>query len=47
MLSTVCGSFYKKGPPPEREMVDVKDVIEEMTVLLEDEALRHSRNYSL
>jgi PAS domain S-box-containing protein len=35
-------SFYKKGPPPEREMVDVKDMIEEMTVLLADEALRHS-----
>ncbi len=35
-------SFYKKGPPPEREIVDVKDIIREMTVLLEDEALRHS-----
>ena len=35
-------SFYKKGPPSEREMVDVKDIIQEMTVLLRDEALRHS-----
>lgn len=35
-------SFYKKGPPPECEMVDVKNIIEEMTVLLGDEALRHS-----
>jgi PAS domain S-box-containing protein len=35
-------SFYKKGAPPEREMVDVKDVIQEMTVLLRNEAVRHS-----
>jgi PAS domain S-box-containing protein len=35
-------SFYKKGPPPEREMVDVKGIIQEMTVLLRDEAVRHS-----
>ncbi len=35
-------SFYKKGPLPEREMLDVKDIIQEMTVLLGDEALRHS-----
>jgi len=35
-------SFYKKGTPAERRMVDVKDIIREMTVLLEDEALRHS-----
>src|SRR5246127_5118320 len=35
-------SFYKKGAPPEREMVDVKDMIEEMIVLLRDEAVRHS-----
>src|SRR5229473_2110001 len=34
-------SFYKKGPLPEREMLDVKDIIQEMTVLLGDEALRH------
>src|ERR1700739_1205257 len=35
-------SFYKKGPPPERELVDVKDIIQEITVLLGDEAMRHS-----
>jgi PAS domain S-box-containing protein len=35
-------SFYKKGPPPEREMVDVKDIIHEITVLLRNEAVRHS-----
>ncbi len=35
-------SFYKKGAPPEREMVDVKDIIQEMIVLLRDEAVRHS-----
>ncbi len=35
-------SFYKKGPPPECEMVDVKGIIQEMTVLLRDEAIRHS-----
>jgi signal transduction histidine kinase len=35
-------SFYKKGTPPQREMVDSKNVIREMTVLLGDEALRHS-----
>jgi signal transduction histidine kinase len=35
-------SFYKKGPPSEREIVDVKDIIQEMTVLLTDEAIRHS-----
>jgi PAS domain S-box-containing protein len=35
-------SFYKKGPPPERELVDVKDVIQEITVLLRNEAVRHS-----
>jgi PAS domain S-box-containing protein len=35
-------AFYKKGSPSEREMLDVKDVIEEMTVLLRDEAIRHS-----
>lgn len=35
-------SFYKKGPPPERELVDVKDIIQEMTVLLRNEAVRHS-----
>jgi len=35
-------SFYKKGPPPERGMVDVKDIIQEITVLLRNEAVRHS-----
>jgi len=35
-------SFYKKGPPSEREMVSVKDTIQEMTVLLRDEAIRNS-----
>src|SRR6201997_369549 len=35
-------SFYKKGAPAKRHIVDVKDIIREMTVLLGDEALRHS-----
>jgi PAS domain S-box-containing protein len=35
-------SFYKKGAPPEREMVDVKDIIQEMIVLLGDDAVRRS-----
>jgi PAS domain S-box-containing protein len=35
-------SFYKKGSPPQRESIKVKDIIREMTVLLGDEALRHS-----
>ena len=35
-------SFYKKGTPPEREMLKVKDIVREMTVLLRDEAVRHS-----
>jgi PAS domain S-box-containing protein len=35
-------SFYKTGAPAERQMVDVKDTIEEMTVLLRTEAARHS-----
>jgi len=35
-------SFYKKGLPPEREIVDVKQIIQEMIVLLSDEAVRHS-----
>ena len=35
-------SFYKKGTPAERRIVDVKDIIREITVLLGDEALRHS-----
>jgi C4-dicarboxylate-specific signal transduction histidine kinase len=34
-------SFYKKGTPPQRESIKVKDITREMTVLLGDEALRH------
>lgn len=33
-------SFYKKGAPPERAMVDVNDIIQGMTVLLRNEAVR-------
>jgi PAS domain S-box-containing protein len=35
-------SFYKKETPSERETLDVKDVIREMTVLLRTEAIRYS-----
>ena len=35
-------SFYKKGTPPKREIVDIKDIVREMIVLLRDEAVRHS-----
>jgi PAS domain S-box-containing protein len=35
-------SFYKKGAPPERELVDVNEVIDEMLVLLHSEANRYS-----
>ena len=35
-------SFYKKETPPERETLDIKDVIREMTVLLRSEAIRYS-----
>jgi PAS domain S-box-containing protein len=35
-------SFYKKGPSPDREIMDVKDVIQEMTDLLGNEAVRYS-----
>jgi len=35
-------SFYKKGTPPERGIVDLKDIIREMTALLRKEAVRHS-----
>jgi PAS domain S-box-containing protein len=35
-------SFYKKGARPERGMVDITDVIREMTVLLRTEAARRS-----
>jgi len=35
-------SFYMKGVPPEREMVDIKEIVREMTALLRKEAIRHS-----
>jgi PAS domain S-box-containing protein len=35
-------SFYKTGTPVERESIDVKDTIREMTALLGTEATRHS-----
>jgi PAS domain S-box-containing protein len=35
-------SFYKKGTPPERGIVDLIDIIREMTALLRKEAVRHS-----
>ena len=35
-------SFYKKGSPPEREQVDVNDVVGEMLVLLRSEANQNS-----
>ena len=35
-------SFYKTGTPAERQVVDVKEIIGEMTVLLRVEADRHS-----
>lgn len=35
-------SFYKKGAQSERELVDVSEVIREMTVLLRNEAARRS-----
>jgi PAS domain S-box-containing protein len=35
-------SFYKKGSPPERELVDVNDVVSEMLVLLHSEANQNS-----
>jgi PAS domain S-box-containing protein len=35
-------SFYKKGSPSERELVDVNDVIGEMLVLLSSEATQNS-----
>jgi len=35
-------SFYKKGTPPERGIVDLKDIIREMTALLRKQAVRHS-----
>jgi PAS domain S-box-containing protein len=35
-------SFYKKVSPPERELVDVNDVVREMLVLLHSEATQNS-----
>ena len=35
-------SFYKKGIPPQREIVHVSDINREITVLLRTEAIRHS-----
>jgi PAS domain S-box-containing protein len=35
-------SFYKKGARSERAMTDMSDVIREMTVLLDTEAVRHA-----
>ena len=35
-------SFYKKGSPQERELVDVNDVVREMLVLLRSEATQNS-----
>ena len=35
-------SFYKKGTAPAREIVNIKDIIQEMTVLLRTEAVRHA-----
>jgi PAS domain S-box-containing protein len=35
-------SFYKKGKPPKREMVDIRAIIREMAALLRTEAIRHS-----
>jgi signal transduction histidine kinase len=35
-------SFYRTGTPAERQIVDVKEIISEMTVLLRVEADRHS-----
>jgi PAS domain S-box-containing protein len=34
-------SFYKKGTPPKREMVDIRTVILEMAALLKTEAIRY------
>jgi PAS domain S-box-containing protein len=35
-------SFYKKGTPPERGIIDLKEIIREMTALLRKETVRHS-----
>jgi PAS domain S-box-containing protein len=34
--------FYKTGAPPQRELVDINELVGEMLVLLRDEAMRHS-----
>ncbi|MFY9938284.1 MAG: PAS domain S-box protein, partial [Silvibacterium sp.] len=34
--------FYKTGAPPHRELVNINDVVDEMLVLLRNEATRHS-----
>ena len=41
-IITHLKSFYKKDVLPEREMVSVNDLVEEMLVLLHSEAERHS-----
>ena len=35
-------SFYKKGAPPQREIVDLKEIVREMTTLLRNEAFPYS-----
>jgi signal transduction histidine kinase len=35
-------SFYKKGSPPKRELVDIKEIIREMSDLFRTEAIRCS-----
>jgi PAS domain S-box-containing protein len=35
-------SFYKKGSPPKREIVDVKEMVREMSALFRTEAVRQS-----
>ena len=35
-------SFYKKGSSPKREIVDVKEMVREMSALFRKEAVRHS-----
>ena len=34
--------FYKTGAPPQRELVDLNELVGEMLVMLRDEAIRHS-----
>ena len=35
-------AFYKTGAPPERELVDLNELVGELLVMLRDEAIRHS-----